>query len=175
VTKKAKAIQAFISEIGGKAVVRSLQPEKANQHFFLRMGDPNLNAIIESLTFEESQCVIVQKLITEPGLDGDKRLFLLDGAFLDIALQIPAIGELRGSFERNAEPASTQPTAKDLQLAQLVGAQLSKDGIFFATIDVADGLIVDINLSCPEGLVQLQTLAQDEIASVIFKRIEKLF
>lgn len=175
VTKKTKAIQGFLSEVGGKAVLRSLQPSQAHQSFFLRMGDPNMTTLLRTLTHNETECVLVQKLVTEPGLDGDKRLFLLDGQFMDIALQIPAIGELRGSFERGAKPAATQPSDKDLKLAQVVGAKLKEDGIFFATVDVSDGLIVDVNLSCPSGLDQLQSISDENYAQFIFQRIQRFF
>jgi glutathione synthase len=170
VTKSSKAVQGFISEAGGKAVLRSLQPAQAKQSFFLRMGDPNLATLAEATTHQNTQCCIIQKLVTEPGLDGDKRIFMLDGSFLDIALQIPAIGELRGTFERGAEAATTQPTDKDLKVAQVVGQQLKEDGIFFATIDVSDGLIVDINLTCPSGLPQLQSISGEDYASMIIRR-----
>lgn len=171
VTKSPKAIQAFLSEVGGKAVIRSLNPNGNNRSFFLRMGDPNLNTLSQALTDQGTRSTITQKLITEPGLDGDKRIFMLDGEFLDIALQIPAIGELRGSFEQGSAPASIQPSDKDLKVAQVVGQQLKKDGIFFAAIDVSDGLIVGIQLSNPAGLPQLNEISGENYSNVILRRL----
>lgn len=173
VTKHPQAIRAFLSEAGGKALLRSLHAPPSQSSFFLRVGDPNLKLLIENLTQDGRQYVLVQKLVTESGLDGDKRIFLLQGEFLGIALQIPAIGEMRGSFDRGSEAATVSLSEKDQHLIRMLGPWLKKEGIFFATLDVSDGLLMDLNLSCPVGLPELQQISPSDIFGLVFQKLEE--
>lgn len=138
------------------------------------MGDPNLATLLDSLTHQGQQYVLLQKMVTEPGLQGDKRIFLLRGELLGAALQIPNAGELRGSFEYQAKPAAAKVSSKDLALLRTMGPALREQGVFLATVDVCDGQIVDLNLSCPGGLTQLQEVADRDVISPIFDTIERL-
>jgi glutathione synthase len=171
VTKEPEAIKAFLSEVGGKATLRPLFAQQGHNMFFLRMGDPNLKLLSESLTQQGTQYVLVQKLITDASLDGDKRIFLLNGSLLGVALQIPTIGELRGSFERGSEAASVNLTEKDQAMIRVIGSTLKEQGIFLATLDVSDGLLIELNLSCPNGLTELQSISSQSILDPIFQTL----
>lgn len=171
VTKHVGAAEAFLNEVGGKATIRPLHATGSNRTFFLRMGDPNLKALIEALSQQGTEYVLLQKLITEPGLDGDKRLFFLQGELLGAALQVPPVGELRGSFDGGATASAVQISGKDAALVQSIGPALRAQGIHFATVDVSDGYIVDLNLSCPTGLTQLQEVADNDVMSPILSSI----
>ncbi|TNE48903.1 MAG: hypothetical protein EP343_13535 [Deltaproteobacteria bacterium] len=169
VTNHVGAAEAFLAEAGGKVTIRSLHG--SNRTFFLRVGDPNLKALVETLTEQGTQYVLLQKLVTEPGLDGDKRLFFLQGELLGAALQVPPVGELRGTFETGAKAESIQVSTKDVGLAQTLGPALRAQGIYFASVDVSDGQIIDLNLSCPCGLPQLQEVANNDVISPILANL----
>ena len=173
VTKNPLAIQGFMDEVKGKTAVRQLDAPVSRNSFILRKGDPNLKILTEVLTQNASQYVIAQKLVTESGLDGDKRIYFVDGTYLGIALQIPSIGELKGSFERGSEAATCDLTAQDQQLINTLGPVLKENGIFFATADVADGLITQLNFSCPGGLVELQSISDSDVFESIFAGLEQ--
>ncbi len=172
VTKNPDAIRGFISEIKGKTVIRRLDSPSHSNSFVLRMGDPNLKILTQVLTENGSRYVFAQKLITESGLDGDKRIFLINGEFLGIALQIPPVGELRGAFERGAEPAFAELSDKDQKLITTVKPILREHGIFFATMDVADGMIYDFNYSAPNGLPQLASVSDLDPIETLFTSLE---
>lgn len=174
ITKNPNAVEAFLHEMGGKAVIQSLHQSGLQKNFFLRIGDPNLNTLIESLTQQGQEYVFLQKMVSEPGLEGDKRLFLLQGELLGAVLQVPAAGELRGAFERQAQPAVCKVNSKDMAVARTVGTALREQGVFFASVDVCQGQIIDLNLSCPGGLAQLQQVSERDVISPIFDAIERL-
>lgn len=171
VTKHPDAIRAFLSEVGGKATIRPLYAPQGHNMFFMRMGDPNTKLLSELLTQQGSEYVLVQKLITDAELDGDKRIFLLNGNFLGVALQIPGMGELRGSFNRGSEPAAVQLSEKDQAIIRTVGPILREEGIFFASLDVSDGYLIELNISCPIGLAELQRVSSQSVTDPIFHTI----
>ena len=172
VTKNPNAIRGFISEIKGKTVVRRLDSPSHHSSFVLRMGDPNLKMLTQVLTEDGTQYVAAQQMVTESGLDGDKRIFMINGEFLGIALQIPAMGDMRGSFERGAEVAATELSDKDHKLISTIGPTLRKNGIFFATMDVANGLIFNFNFSSPGGLSQLASVSDLDPIETLFTALE---
>jgi glutathione synthase len=173
ITKNALAIESFLSEVGGKATIRPLHQPKLTNTFFLRIGDPNLRALIEALTQAETEYVLLQKLIAEQGLDGDKRVFLLDGEFLGMALQIPSAGELTANFNTQAIPAAIQPSHLDLALISQIGPYLRTQGIFLASLDICNGLITDLNTIAPEGLTQIQKVSDGDLCASIFVEIAR--
>ncbi len=171
VTKHPDAIRAFLSEVGGKATIRPLDASQGHNMFFLRMGDPNTKLLSELFTQQGREYVLVQKMISDAELDGDKRIFLLNGNFLGVALQVPGMGELRGSFNRGARPVSVQLSEKDQAIIRTVGPVLREEGIFFASLDVSDGLLIELNLSCPIGLAELQQVSSQSVTDPIFQTL----
>ncbi len=173
VTKSTSAVDAFLAEVGGKATIRPLHQPSLQKSFFLRHGDPNLSALVEALTQGGSSYVLLQQLVTEANPNGDKRLYLLQGELLGAALQVPGKGEFRGRFERGATAATADINEHDMAIIQQIGPMLKEHDVFFATLDVANGLIIDLNLTAPTGLTQLQSIANTDIISPIFQELQK--
>ena len=66
--------------------------------FRLKLQDPNLNVIMETITNNYKQKVMIQEYIPEIS-EGDKRILIVKGKPMAAAIaRIPAEGELRGNL-----------------------------------------------------------------------------
>ena len=150
VTKSTKAINAFVREVGGRAFVRKLH-SPASSNIMLQQGSPDLKAICGLLTDSGKHYAYAQSFIDPMN---QKRLYFVNGECLGTT-----------SVEGAQGPGITP---QDGGLMNAVGAALRERGLLLATVDVADGKIVDLNLSCPEGFAKLNRFEQEDIFARIF-------
>ncbi len=114
---------------------------------YLKKGDKNTRAIINSVTNNQSTLVTVQKFIPQ---DGDKRVLLLAGDVLDYAVQkLPDNNDFKfnNHCEKNIVRADLSPQEKS-DFAH-VAKKLDEMGLPVAGLDVIDGKIIEINVTSP--------------------------
>ncbi|MCK5925403.1 MAG: glutathione synthase, partial [Methylococcales bacterium] len=104
--------------------------------FHLKMGDPNLAVILETMTAHENCYVMAQKYLPEIKA-GDKRILLINGEPVPYALaRIPAIGETRGNLAAGGRAKAQPLSPRDLWITQQVGETLKQKGLVFVGLDV---------------------------------------
>src|SRR5262245_34742447 len=88
VMSSSERIEAFVDDLGGRAVIKPLNGAGGRGVMILDRSDLNFHAIIEMSTAEGSVPVIVQEYL--PAVrQGDKRILLLDGEPLGAVLRVP--------------------------------------------------------------------------------------
>jgi glutathione synthase len=95
ITRSSAEIKDFVAE-HALSVVKPLDGMGGESIFQLRPEDPNLNVILETITSEDRELVMVQKYIPEIS-QGDKRILVVNGNPIPFALAlIPGEGDLGG-------------------------------------------------------------------------------
>jgi len=109
----------------------------------------NLGAVIESLTANGSQTVMVQKFL--PAIEkGDKRVLLIDGVAVPYALaRIPQGGEVRGNLAAGGLGVAGELTKGESEIANYLGPVLSQRGLFLVGLDVIGDYLTEINVTSP--------------------------
>ena len=155
----------FISE-HSEVVVKPLFKNSGEGVIYInKQKDKNIKQILGKSLSGESK-IIVQKYI--PGvINGDKRIIILDGKPIGGILRIPQKGEFRANIHRGAEVKSYNLSPEDIKLCEALSYYLKRDGLYFTAIDVIDNYLIEINVTCPAGLQEVEQCTGNPVAKNI--------
>ncbi len=169
VTASIADVKAFLSRVGGQAVAKPLDGHGGKGVMRLRDGDSNINAIVELLSDDGGQPLIVQEYLPE-AKQGDRRLFMVDGELVAVLQRTPAEDDHRGNVHVGGTTSETAITDHDREIAAAMGARLREDGIFFAGLDVIAGKLIEVNVTSPTLIQELKRHGGPDLAKVILDR-----
>lgn len=171
VSRDAPAIKAFVAE-HGDAVLKTLDGMGGRSIFRARVGDPNLNVILETLTEGGRHLAMAQRYIPEI-VDGDKRILLVDGEAVDYCLaRIPQGDEFRGNLAAGGRGEGRPLTERDRWIAAQVGPEMKARGMVFVGLDVIGGHLTEVNVTSPTCIRELDAQFGLNIAGQLFDAIE---
>jgi len=172
VSKEPEKIKRFLYEVGGKAVVKPLNECSGKGIFYLEKNDINLNSLLEGVTSEGKEFVIVQEYLPQVK-EGDKRILLLEGKPIGAMRRIPPPDDYRANIHRGAKFVKTEITSVEERICQYLSSQLVKDGIYFAGIDVIADKVVEINVTSPAGIPEIDRLEGVFLEEDVMNWVEK--
>ena len=139
--------------------------------FRVRLGDPNVNVILETITDNGKETVMAQRYIPEI-TEGDKRILMIDGEPFPYALaRIPAAGETRGNLAAGGTGRGVELTDNDHWICAQVGPSLREQGLLFVGLDVIGEYVTEINVTSPTCIRELDKLYNADIASQVIEAI----
>ena len=116
--------------------------------------------------------LIAQEFI--PGVkDGDKRVFMLDGAAIGAVRRLPKAGEFRANLHVGGQAAPGSLDARDREICARVAPLLAERGILFAGLDVIDGRLTEINVTSPTLVQQLAEFGGPDIPAAFWDIVER--
>ena len=145
--------------------------------FQIKKGDPNTNVIFETLTDNGARDVILQKYIPEAA-DGDKRIILLNGELIGAVLRLHGGDDPRNNFFSGGKPVKTEVTDREHEIIATLKPELQKLGLYFVGIDVMGDYLVEVNVTSPTCVQEINRLEnvqlEDEVISFVEKQVELL-
>ncbi len=166
-------ILRFLSDVGGKAVIKPIDGHGGVGVFLLANGDSNLNGLIEAVTHNGARNAIVQALIPEIYEEGDKRILLLDGEFLGVVARMPSAGDLRSNIHVGGSAVPAQLTGADEAIIETMRDRLLADRLFFVGLDVIGGKLIEVNVTSPTLIQQMSRLMSKNLATPVIERLEE--
>jgi glutathione synthase len=171
ITRRAAEIRAFV-EKHGLSVVKPLDGMGGESIFQVREGDPNLNVILEAMTPDDRELVMVQRYIPEI-TEGDKRILVVDGEPVPYALaRIPGEGDFRGNLAKGGTGKGVPLSDRDRWIVGEVAPELKRRGIVFAGLDVIGDWLTEINVTSPTCIRELDEQFGLNIAGAMFDALE---
>lgn len=158
-------ILAFQKTIHSDLVVKPLY-EKGGKGVFLlprnpvkkKKGARPLLHLLQKATRKETEPVVLQKFIPVPKGTGDKRILVWRGEILGAFERIPRAGEFRSNLSLGARFVRCPVTAGEKSLVRSFRSSFLKEGLLFVGIDVRGGKLIEVNVTSPAGLVELDLL-----------------
>ena len=139
--------------------------------FRVRLDDPNVNVILETITDNGKETVMAQRYIPEIR-EGDKRILMIEGEPFPYALaRIPAAGETRGNLAAGGTGKGVELTDNDYWICSQVGPSLREQGLLFVGLDVIGPYLTEINVTSPTCIRELDKLYNTDIASQVIDAI----
>ena len=170
VTHNASQLRAFLQE-HQDIIMKPLDQMGGSSVFRLRLGDPNVSVVIETLTARGTALIMAQRYIPEISR-GDKRILLVDGEPIPYALaRIPPEGETRGNLAAGGHGKGVALSERDRWICAQVGPVLRDKGILFAGLDVIGDYLTEINVTSPTCIRELDTLYQLNISARLMDAI----
>jgi glutathione synthase len=172
VTSQQDKILAFLAK-HQDIIVKPLDGMGGSGIFRLRKDDPNIYAILETLTQFQTQTIMVQRYIPEI-IKGDKRILVINGEPLPYALaRIPKTGETRGNLAAGGKGVAQPLSARDKEIAETVGSLLKQHGLFLVGLDVIGDYLTEVNVTSPTGMVEIAAQTDCDPAKVMVEALEK--
>lgn len=154
VTSQVSTIKQFL-ETHEDVILKPLDGMGGKSIFRVRLGDPNLSVIGETLTELGSRLIMAQRYIPEI-TEGDKRILLIDGEAVPFSLaRVPAQGESRGNLAAGGSGIAKPLTDRDRWICEQVGPELKRRGLIFVGIDVIGDYLTEINVTSPTCVREL--------------------
>ncbi len=145
-------------------IIKPLDGMAGENIFKVSDSDPNQKVILETITNNGTDYVMVQQFIPEIAA-GDKRIILIDGEPVPYALaRIPAEGEIRGNLAQGGTGKGVELTARDRWICERIGPRLQEMGLLFVGIDVIGDYLTEINVTSPTCIRELENLYNIDIA-----------
>jgi glutathione synthase len=172
VSREPERIQAFIDE-QRDVVVKRLDVMGGEHVFRVRPDDPNRNVIVETISQRGARTVMAQRYIPEIA-QGDKRVILIDGQLVPHCLaRIPKAGESRGNLAAGARGVAQPVSARHREIAQALGAVLSKRGLLLVGLDVIGEWLTEVNVTSPTCFREIQDQTGFDVSGMFLDALEK--
>ena len=158
VSSDPKRLLEFVTQVGGRAVIKPLDGAGGSGVLALALEDQNSRSIVDILTKEGQELVLVQEY--QPAVRvGDKRVLLLDGRPLGAILRVPRADDLRANIHVGGRVVPTTLTDGEERLVSVVGPRLREVGLHFVGLDLIGEKLIEINVTSPTGIQELGRLA----------------
>ena len=109
----------------------------------------NLGAILETLTEQGCQTIMVQRYLSAIS-QGDKRVLVIDGQPVPYALaRIPQGGEVRGNLAAGGVGVAQPLSERDREIAETLGPILAERGLLLVGLDIIGDCLTEINVTSP--------------------------
>ena len=165
-------IRAFLAE-HGDIVVKPLDGMGGSGVFRLRLDDPNIGAILETITDLGRRTIMAQRYLPQIQA-GDKRIIVIDGEPLPYALaRIPKAGETRGNLAAGGTGVAQSLSERDREIAAAVGPVLKQKGLFLVGLDVIGDYLTEINVTSPTGMVEIAAQTPCDPARLFVDALER--
>lgn len=138
----------------------------------IEKNSQNLNSVIELLLSKYKAPLIAQQYL-EAVKDGDKRLILIDGEFVGGICRVAQSDEIRSNLHIGGTATKFKPTARDLEICQIIGYELKKRNLFFVGIDIIGDYLTEINVTSPTGIVAVNQLNNCFVEEIFYQKLQQ--
>ncbi len=172
ITRSLEEMRAFLNE-HQRVVVKPIDLMAGQSVFVTGLEDGNQNVILETVSREGSRFVMVQKYVPEIESSGDKRILLIDGEPIPMALvRHPPDSDHRGNLATGARAEIRPLTDRDRWICDQIRPVLREKGLLFTGIDVIGDFMTELNVTSPTGVRELENLSQLSVAEELIDAIQ---
>jgi glutathione synthase len=176
VSRSPEKIKSFLRGLDGDAVLKPLAHAGHEKVFRLRRGQAkNLNAIITAIT--KDGYAVAQEYLDEAE-QGETRLLLLGGEPIRVRGQAAIYRRLPGLAEKDMPRPSLERRrcafgTVEERICDLLRPRLLADGLYFVSVDLAGGKILELNAFSPGGIHSLREIYRMDVARTIICDLER--
>lgn len=162
VTSSIEKILEFANNLQSDLVIKPLELKGGQGVFQLDYDGGDIKeASLEESTQEGTRIVMAQKFIPSKKVVGDKRLLIFNGKLWAAYERHAPDDDFRSNVAVGGTYHPTEVNDREKQIAEDVGAYLLKEGIQLAGLDVLEGYLIEVNVTCSAGLCEAKMLYPD--------------
>ena len=170
ITRSLDELRAFHSA-HGEIVLKPLHGNAGAAVFRIGRDGSNLAALAELFGAVWREPYIAQAFLPAVS-DGDKRIILVDGKVAGAINRRPGKGEIRSNLAAGGTAEATALSAREQEICDALGPELAARGLLFVGIDVIGGMLTEINVTSPTGIVALDRFNGSDTPALIWNSIE---
>ncbi|WP_039719793.1 glutathione synthase [Candidatus Riesia pediculischaeffi] len=155
-------------------VIKPLGRMGGESVFRLDKNNFNARTVIETVTKKENVFCIMQKYVADVTKNGDKRILIINGKVVPYCLaRIPKENNIRANLSSGGIGKVRSLQRDDWRIAKEIACFLKKEGIFFAGIDVIGNKLIEINITSPTCIREIEShINKYSITQLLFDEIE---
>ncbi|MBI2027327.1 MAG: glutathione synthase [Deltaproteobacteria bacterium] len=142
--------------------------------FRCSLNDKNLGSLVGMLTMNETFPVVVQEFLPEIEKTGDKRILIVNGEPIGAVLRRPQRQDIRANLHAGGSCSKTSLNKQDLEICSHISSFLIEKNIFFAGIDVIGNKLIEVNITSPTCMQELNRLNHMQSEIIFMNAIESL-
>jgi len=155
----------------GEIVVKPLHGKAGEGVFRIGRDGTNLTALTELFGSIWKEPFIAQAFL--PAVtEGDKRIVLVDGEVAGAINRRPREGEFRSNLAAGGTAEQAALTDREREICEAIGPELKQRGLLFVGIDVIGGMMTEINVTSPTGIVAIDRFNGSDTPALIWNAIE---
>jgi glutathione synthase len=170
ITRDKGEIEAFRDEFGD-IVMKPLHGHGGAAVVRIAREDPNFGSLYDLFSTIFREPWVVQRFLPQV-TEGDKRIVLVDGEAAGAVNRVPAANDIRSNMVRGGAARPTDLSVREREICETIGPELKRRGLIFVGIDVIDGNLTEINVTCPTGIRAIKKLGGPDLAASIWDAIE---
>ncbi len=168
ISRSLREMREFVAE-HDQVVVKPLHLMAGQSVFVTGSTDGNHNVILETVSDCGSRYTMLQKYLPEIVDSGDKRIFLIDGEAIPMALvRVPTSGDHRGNMVAGARTETRPLTTRDEWICDRIGPSLRDLGLMFVGIDVIGDFMTEVNVTSATGIRELERDSDVRVTEQLF-------
>jgi glutathione synthase len=172
VTRSSTRIREFHQQ-EKDVIIKPLDGMGGSSIFRIKADDVNVGVILETLTDNGNQYAMVQEYLPQI-IEGDKRILIVNGEPMPYCLaRIPAQGETRGNLAAGGRGEARPLSPTDKFIADTIGPELKKRGLFFVGLDVIGDKVTEINVTSPTCIREIEAAYPINISGKLMDAIEE--
>ena len=171
VTRDAARLRAFHEE-HQDVILKPLDGMGGAGIFRVKSDGLNLGSIIETLTNNGRQTIMIQRFIPEI-VSGDKRVLVIGGEVVPFTLaRIPQGTEVRGNLAAGGLGVAQPLTARERDIGETLGPILVKRGLLLVGLDVIGNYLTEVNVTSPTCFQEIMQQAGFNVAEMFINALE---
>src|SRR6478735_11480116 len=170
ITRSLDELKAFHAK-HGELVLKPLHGNAGAAVFRIGKDGQNLAALAELFGHVWREPYIAQAFLPAVA-QGDKRIVLVDGEIAGAINRKPPEGEIRSNLAAGGTAFATELSDRDREICAALGPELKKRGLLFVGIDVIGGMLTEINVTSPTGIVAIDAFDGSDTPALIWAAIE---
>ena len=171
VTRDSGEIRAFHAE-HRDIILKPLDGMGGRGIFRVRDDGLNLGSVMETLTKEGAETIMVQRYLPEI-VAGDKRILVIGGEAVPYSLaRIPQGSEIRGNLAAGGKGVAQPLTPRDREIATALGPTLCQRGLLLVGLDVIGDSLTEINVTSPTCFQEITQQTGFDVAARFVDALE---
>ncbi|MDQ3145307.1 MAG: glutathione synthase [Pseudomonadota bacterium] len=170
ITRSLADLRAFHAK-HGEIVLKPLHGNAGAAVFRIGPNGQNMTALAELFGSVWREPYIAQAFLPAVA-EGDKRIVLVDGEVAGAINRKPGAGEIRSNLAAGGTAHATKLTDREREICAALGPELKSRGLLFVGIDVIGGMLTEINVTSPTGIVAIDKYNGSDTPALIWDAIE---
>ena len=170
ITRSLADLRAFHAT-HGEIVMKPLHGNAGAAVFRIGRDGSNLAALAELFGAVWREPYIAQAFLPAVA-EGDKRIILVDGKVAGAINRRPAAGEIRSNLAAGGTAEATALSPCEQEICAALGPELAARGLIFVGIDVIGGMLTEINVTSPTGIVAMDHFNDTDTPAMIWDAID---
>ncbi|MBI3316559.1 MAG: hypothetical protein HYZ85_00950 [Candidatus Omnitrophica bacterium] len=158
VSSSAEEILQFYRQLKYAMVLKPLHLKGGKGVLLIQNKEKKFKRRIQKSTLDGKQMIMAQRFVPLPKGQHEKRIVLLNGNPLWAYEKRPVSGEFRANLGLGAKFFPSQISQVEKELARDLKPYLLRQGLYFVGLDVRAGKLLEINVTCPAGIVEATIL-----------------